>query len=363
MKCSIIKIELLFCFFAIFYKCSNERVVHPLKESTPVFTKQCMLEYDTLHTDYLLSYPVALYLTDSLLIIQDFRDKTSFFHVLDRESGKFKQEFGAIGRGPGELLSASYSSSFSLNKDTLYVFDDQAKKIVSYVNKGHTFGYYSEYVIPSAITQKGNIMNCFNINDRFWALGYNGIFNKNRFVVFNQNASSYRETGEYPNLSDYNITPTNMYQLFYGPSFIRINNSKTKAVFGTYKGGIMEVFDLSGIESGVLEKDTSLLFHAPYKLGESLESNSGITFGFEDLCITEHEIYALINGKTGEENPYFAKAVKVFDLKGNPIVEYLSDLNLRCIAVDVNNREFYAIAYEPNEIGFFLIRGVISHSL
>lgn len=338
----------------ILHSCVNEGAIS-LSVTEPLFRVKQELSFQPIHSDYLMSYPVAIYLTDSSIILQDSRGKDYFFHAINRKTGRLESEFGAVGRAPGELLSAAYSNTISTNKDTLSLFDDESKKIVHYVNSNGTFKFYSEYKIPETINSKGNIKICLNHKGAYLAAGYNGLFIKNRFAIFNDRSQIIRTIGEYPNMSSYNIDSTNYQQLFYGPSFFRLNPSKTKAAFGTYKGALMEIFDLSKFPDEI-KKDTSILFCAPFNKNETLDKNSGIRFGFEDLVITRNRIYTLFNGKTGAENPYFTKDIKVFNLKGEPVIEYNIGIDLRCLAVDEDTNEIYAIVYEPTEKGFFLIK-------
>jgi hypothetical protein len=77
------------------------------------FASSIDIPYEIMYTDFLLSYPKCMILSDDYLIIQDDRGHDFYFHAINRISGELAMEYGRKGIGPGEILYASANPVFN----------------------------------------------------------------------------------------------------------------------------------------------------------------------------------------------------------------------------------------------------------
>jgi hypothetical protein len=228
----------------------------------------------------------------------------------------------------------------------LQIFDLDRRSLCYYfINEDNTI---CNNVIDVSAKYNLYLQNFFDLDSLYLATGMNGILNNKRFVVFNKSFELIDGFEEYPVL-DYNKEKNKKFkENLLNIYFIKISPDKKNLAFASYKTGLLEVFSLNELPEKII-KVKSLLFAPPMK------NNSEDIFGFEDVFVTNRYIYTLYNGKTADENPYYSKSIKVFDWNGNFTVEYHTGIDMRCLAVDENNKIIYAIAYS-DEKGFFLIQ-------
>jgi hypothetical protein len=316
-------------------------------------THQVNISYEELYTDYLLSYPECILLTDSFLIIQDDRAQTAFYHAIDRISGLLAFEFGQKGNGPGELLLTTLSPFYDKFKNGIQIFDRNRKSICYYDLNEHKIICKS---ILDDISQKHNLFlsQLFDLDEFYLAAGSNGVLDNSRFVIFDKSFELKNVFNEYPILDNNRKVNEELKEKLLNIHFLKISPNKKKAVFASYEIGLLEIFNIDELPNK-MPKTKSLLLTKPVKYKDET------LFGFEDVFVTDNFIYALHNGKTAEDNPYYSKSIKVFDWDGNPIVEYKTGVDMRCLAIDEVKKIIYAVAY-TDEKGFFLIQAKYDNS-
>lgn len=346
------------CLIFILYSCQEVTKMPPLEITNVEFKIEEKVDFSYLESDLLVSYPISMFITDSLIVIQDYQGIKSFFYVLDRTTGRLLSNFVHLGHGSDEVLNTSNNYILSEKCDTLTIYDDKSRRLFEYILLGNSFKYSKK----ESTTDKENrnniwIKEYFKIDDKIsFSTGYNGSFEKNRFLIFDQEKSI--PTCDYPNMSLFLYKDDKLSDLFYGPSFFKINKNNKKAAFGTYKGGLLQIIDLSKLPKKI-SIDTTLLLCSPYE-GE-LETRIN-RYGFEDIFVTNKYIYTLYNGKTTLENDYFANEILIFNWDGTSKIKLLSELSLRCLCVDEKKREILAVAYHP-EKSFCLIKIVLKDEL
>lgn len=314
------------------------------------------LEYEKLEkvnftklSELLIQYPLSMFVTDSLIVVQEYDATESFFYTFDRLSGIKVGSFLKKGNSGQEALNIS--NNYLLEDNQLSLYDDAKKQLITYSICDNDFVFQgTESTLAKNTDNSVWIKNYFKLNDSIsFALGCNGVFDQNLLLIFADEQSV--PSCANPDLSKYLSDEDKLTDVLFGPSFFKINTHVKKAVFGTYKGGLFQIFDLSTLPGGIV-LDTTSLFCAPYD--GSLQDRK-IRYGFEDIFVTDNYIYALYNGKKSDENEYFAQEILIFDWSGECKFKLESDLYLRSLCVDEDQNELFAAAYD-NEIGFYLVK-------
>lgn len=331
-----------FVFLLFFGGCSNNIRI---EVSDVVFEKEEKVAFKKIETDFLFSYPVSLLLTDSLLIVQDERGHSFFFHALHRKSWDLQSEFATKGNAPGELLYPSYSPHIKDN--TLQVFDYNMRCINFYEIEGSKVLFKNMRSFTRQIKNNAFIRQCIDIGDKYIATGDNGFFDQNQIALFDSSFNQPKTFERDLVLSSNKNENTKLKRELYNIYFLKTNPSMSFMVLASYKIGVLEIFDLEKDPDNV-RKINSLILTPP------LDQENNTIYGFEDVFVTDNYIYALHNGKSAKENPLLAKNIKVFDKSGDPVVQYNVGVDMRCLAVDEKQNIIYAIAYTEEE-GFFLI--------
>ncbi len=309
------------------------------------------IEFESFDEDLFVPYPVSMFVTDSLIVIQDYQGGKAFFYALDRFKGVPIRTFANKGRGNEEVLSTSINYLLSDANDTVWVYDDTRKRLMEFNIKGRDVVLNDKQSIMDLEKySKGWIKDVYNIKDDiFFSMGCSGIFDNNRFLISKgeQNFACV----ENPNMDKYLSEKDKLSDLFYGPSYFKVNKKNEKAAFGTYKGGLFQIFDLSKLPQKIVT-DTTLLLCVPF---EGTYDQREIRFGFEDIFVTDKYIYTLYNGKNSVENNYFAKDILIFNWDGTPKIKLLSDIYLKCLCVDEKTKEIFAVGFNQ-ERSFFLVK-------
>lgn len=309
------------------------------------------ITFESFDEDLLVPYPISMFVTDSLIIIQDYQGGKAFFYALDRFSGVQVMTFAKKGNGSEEVISASNNYLLSNASDTVWIYDDIRKRLMEFNIRGRDIVLNNKQnMMDIEKISKGWIKDIYNIKDNiFFSLGCSGVFDNSRFLISEgkKNTACVKN----PNMNKYLSEKDKLSDLFYGPSHFKVNKRNKKAAFGTYKGGLFQIFDLSRLPQEIVT-DTTLLLCAPF---EGAYDRREIRFGFEDIFVTDQYIYALYNGKNSVENQYFARDILVFNWDGTPKIKLLSDLYLKCFCIDEKAKEIFAVAYDQ-ESSFFLVK-------
>ncbi len=307
--------------------------------------------FESFDEDLLVPYPVSMFVTDSLLIIQDYQGGKAFFYALDRFKGVPVMTFANRGNGNEEVISTSINYLLSDATDTVWIYDDTRKRLMEFNIRGREVILNNKQSIIDIETySKGWVKDIYNIKDDvFFSMGYGGVFDNNRFLISEGKKNTVCVKN--PNMDKYLSEKDKLSDLFYGPSYFKVNKRNQKAAFGTYKGGLFQIFDLSKLPQKIVT-DTTLLLCVPF---EGTYDQREIRFGFEDIFVTDKYIYALYNGKNNAENEYFAKGILVFNWDGTPKIKLLSDIYLKCLCVDEKAKEIFAVGFNQ-EKSFFLVK-------
>lgn len=312
------------------------------------------IEYEVIKTDYLFSYPECLVLNDEHIIIKDEYNKEYLFHAIDLLTGKILYEFAQKGLGPNEYLSSTLNVDFNKDTKTLSFFDPNGRKYHSFIGSYNDNSFVYKHKSEELVKLNENIREIIKKDDRYILTGECNTFNKNRFVVTNESWEVLNASGRYPNVNQYLNTTEDCRQMLYNSVFYKTSPNGKNAIFATYKGSLLEFFDISECEDSI-KTIKSLLLDYPIKKEQKDNESDGWIYGFEDVYVTDNYVYAIYNGKTSKENPMFGQNILVYDWHGNIINRYKTDLYLRCIAVNELQKEIYVIACKDDE-DFFLAK-------
>lgn len=298
--------------------------------------------------NYLLSYPTAMFFADGHLIIKDEKGHQKLFHVLESD-GKLVQEFLEQGGGPEEYALSSFNAQLSDNH-ILEMYDASQRKILSFESKEGHFCFSSAFSLKN---RDENIREMINCGDFYLAMGVNGLFDDYRFLVLDTLGNVKKATGTYPAIQpDLFAKPEEDLQtlLFHTP-FFRVSPDRKKAVFASYKGALIQFFDLSSLPDSVATK--SILLERPKKKEQITREHEGWVYGFEDVYATNDCVYAIYNGETAVENPELGRCILRYDWNGNLLNRYRTDKGLRCLAVDEGSGTVFLVSYVDDEMKFF----------
>jgi hypothetical protein len=289
------------------------------------------------------AYPQDIYVLDSILLIADFYDKETAFHIFDKGTGIWKRSFGQKGQGPTDLLFpiATYlkdnnqkiaAYSFNLQKEVSFdLSDEKNNPITSKINNPE--GLY----IADIISASNNMyIRGIGLQVRFGSITEKGIN-----ILSN----------DYPLLLSKDKKEENNAIFNYMPSW-SISPDGTKMVSATYIGGIVELFK---IEEEHLVSGALLPFYKPqYKIvnGATPISVSWIEetiFGFQGVYSTDNNIYLLVNGGSAMDKSFFSKKIIVLDWSGNLIMQYNLDRGINSFTIDEDTKSIYAISFTEDE--------------
>lgn len=331
----------------------------PEEVSIPVLpldlTSATSVPYQVVRTDYLFSYPECMWIDGDCLIVQDKRAVTKLFHLISLTDGLLKEEFCLWGDGPGEYSDATLNTVWDRTKGTLSYFSANKRALVTYRKYGDFFKYSDSHSLRGMEGSKDtHFKEMIPCGKYYIALGERGIFQQRRFAVLDSACQIMNQLGNYPALSDLLVDPENdLQKMLFDPALFKISPDWGKAVFATYRGALIQFYDLKGLPDSIHHVYSRQL-EVPIKKSQISKEHEGWVYGFEDVSVTDSAVYAIYNGETAEENPLLGKKILVFDWQGNLQKIYQLDLNLRCLTIDERRHCIYAVGY-TEEDGFFLV--------
>lgn len=313
-----------------------------LKDCEEIVYKEIILD------DLLLSYPTGMFFINGELVVKDEKGHQTLFHMITKE-GETVQEFLKQGNGPEEYITSNFNSQLS-EDGILDMFDSSRKNIVSFKIKDGIFQFSG---IRSIAKVKEFVLEAIDYGDYILAMGANGRFQKNRFLVLDTLGNVIRAMGDYPEIQPELLDEPkeDLQTILFHTSFFRMAPDKKKAVFASYKGALMQFLDLSALPDSVLIR--SIQLEKPKKKEQITREHDGWVYGFEDIYVTNDHVYAIYNGETAIENPEFGRYLLKYDWKGNLLKQYKLDVGIRCLAVDETNKIIYFVGYVNDEMRLF----------
>ena len=348
---------IVFVFF--FFSCNSERT--EIKRENLVFPKVLQLKSEEIdvHPEIMGSVVDMALMDDSTLILVDYIKRSHAISIRNMATNSLIKKLAARGKGPGEVISPSFNSFYNSKERKFQLFEPNLKKLIEYeFEEEHEYNI-NEYVFLSTPQNNGEFnLDLFKVNDYFISTGIGGKYEENRFAIFDKDRVLIDFLGGYPNLGE-DLKNEHVTQIMAYAPVVAIKPDKTRLLYCTYIGGVLEIFDISKLPNQIKKIKERVLFPPVYF--ENIDSHGHIEvrwddntiIGFEDAYVTDNYIYTLLNGSLGENYKY-PNIITVFDWNANPVSQYVLDVDIRSLAVDEKNEVIYAVTY--TEEGNNLVR-------
>lgn len=298
--------------------------------------------------NYWPSYPTGMFIVNGNLIIKDEKGYQLLFHVLT-EDGRLVQEFLGRGGGPEEYVASDFNAQLSDGHE-LEMFDTARGRLISYALDNGRF-VFSRAFLPQ--TSDGTIREIVNAGHYYLAMGENGHFDDNRFLVLDTLGNTVNFMGSYPAIHPDLLVNAekDLQTILYHTSFFRLSPNKQRAVFASYKGALIQFFDLSSLPDSITTRSVQL--ERPKKKEQIAQDHEGWVYGFEDVYTTCNHVYAIYNGETAIDNPELGQFILKYDWNGNLLATYKANMGLRSLAVDEASGRVFLIGYINSEMKLF----------
>jgi hypothetical protein len=196
-----------------------------------------------MNTDFLLSYPKCLILTDDYLIIQDSHAHDFYYHIIKKDSGILVKEFGMKGQGPKDFIQATINPLYNYKKNEIQIFDQEKRCLCYYdINNNDIF---SQNINNAAAKYQFYLTNFFDMDSCYLATGMNGYLNTSRFVVFDKSLKLIGKQEYYPVLDCDDDINRELNSQVFNIFFLKISPNKKNMVFASYRIGLMEIFSMN----------------------------------------------------------------------------------------------------------------------
>ena len=324
------------CLLALLSSCSTK------KEQKEVVVQS--LKHELLMGDEYLIGRVSdmTLMNDSIpVVINVASDK--IFQVLDHSRKKLI-EVGNVGQGPDDFLLSfgllpSAANAFSVSDinrrrfSTVYLNPEDDSWRVE-----HHFKYDSImhiYIKPIA-------------NNRYVATG---IYDDCHLMLLDEKGTPLKGFGEWPyqDEQEKKVPGTTRARVYQGK--LEVSPSKDKLVFAVTSGDMLYFYRiLPNGELELISKQENAYAH--------YDHSSGAHYGTAlhhhlDACTTEDYVYTLYSGRSLKEHGmscFQGNLIRVYDWEGNLVKKLQLDIDVKQMAVSMDNRKIYAIADLPDPV-------------
>lgn len=157
---------------------------------------------------------------------------------------------------------------------------------------------------------------------------------------------------------DYNLKEE-VWSVFSSNTSTFIKPDKSRLVNATKIGAILEIFDFDG-DMNMSSMCNMFIYKPIYGIAQGAKplfvvSNEDTLLGFENICVTDNYIYALLYDNDVRMRP---KSVSVFSWDCKPIKKIYLDKPVTKMCVDEDNGKIYLLAisekngYDLNVLDF-----------
>lgn len=265
------------------------------------------------------------------------------FQVLDHSQKKLI-EVGNVGQGPDDFLLSfgllpSAENAFSASDvnrrrfSTVYLNPEDDSWRVE-----HHFKYDSImhiYIKPIA-------------NNRYVATG---IYDDCHLMLLDEKGTPLKGFGEWPYQDEQERKVPGKIRASVYQGKLEVGPSKDKLVFAVTSGDMLYFYRiLPNGELELISKQENAYAH--------YDHSSGAHYGTAlhhhlDACTTEDYVYTLYSGRSLKEHGmscFQGNLIRVYDWKGNLVKKLQLDIDVKQMAVSMDNRKIYAIADLPDPV-------------
>ena len=313
-----------------------------LKYADLSFPETKSLKGEVCNDHFLFNYPQAMFIQDSLLIVKD-DNYGGMIHIFNK-AGQYKRSAIEKGRGPGEIV---LPISVDISGNKVMVCEVNLRRLIIYdlckILNGEATYHTDEYSLR---------------NEPYWIV--QAIWYKDSSIVVKSNNDQMR----YGLFIDNKVIPTYLkypisvfdqeenWSVWDNFSRWKFKPDYSKMVTTTYIGSIMEIFNSESITNIVSEQ--LLPIHQPkYGLAEGarpkwITSSDDTVIGFQDLFVTDSQIYALIYGVNVNDMEANLPSIYVLSWNGEPKIKYQFKERLYTFSVDEQEKTIYAIVMQDD---------------
>lgn len=293
----------------------------------------------------LFSIPLQMITKDSLLIVLDRYQKennTYIYKAFNTNNGNTISTFGRIGRGPDEFQFPSFLTDISYNSNLFGVYN------------GKRF-MFNELSIDSIVSNSGRltVRSFQNLNnfyskiiktDKKHFFG-SGFFDKGRYALSDTAGNIITVKGDYPFESQFNLSKRDLGMAFQCK--LKKHPNKQLVVSATANSANLEIIKV-GSDGFKIEKKINsyptIFENNGSKNRIDVDVSKENRYGYQNVTVTKNYIYALYSGKKMDKAYHYTDTILVFDWKGDPVIRYNLDQEVRYISAQANNEALFAIS-------------------
>ncbi len=323
--------------------------------SLPESLPEQLCASDTLNDSYPFVYPEQILRYDSLLIVFDFLDWESVFHVFSDRDGRFLYSVGRKGNGPGEVIMPT-SPTIDPTDRSLALWDARQKRLVRFrlpASSNDSVRYLDYRQNPRNSSYFSQIIahdGSYYVAGHVDPLRFGKLERDSVRVLYSDYPLLTSEDAE-ANRSVWNYFPCT-----------RITRDGRKMVQSCYVGAALELFS---IDKDRIQSDTLLAFTPPiYRIIEGTRPRwvgtiDETLLGVLDVQISDRYIYALISQQSLTSDPLAAEGsayIHVFDWSGQPVCRLKLSRLIECFSVDESHGLIYGMAFDEESGEYQLLR-------
>lgn len=304
-------------------------------ETVPLSTLRQQEERD----DVYMRYPYRVRLDDSLLYVMDLHAPEAYCHQFTYPDLAYIRSFAVRGNEPKTFLAAD---NMRLDKDGHLSILDANRHLIAHIDTDDGT-LLAEWALPPDLIRT---LDFVALNESLFIVpDYTGSY---RYSLVGKNGSIVRNVGEIPKDKKEKSSGVALAQGWR--AFIDYNERNGVLAMATQLGQVLEIYDVP---------NDTIVSVAVGECGRPVFDNrSGYAIpngimGYGDVQVGDKYIYVLFWGtsfeeiRKGESLLEGGNLVEVFDLKGNPVLQYQLDRNIsgffiveeeqKMIALDVNS--------------------------
>lgn len=290
----------------------------------------------------LLIFPSTIAILDSLIIIGD-RD-LSALQIYTLPEVTYVTTIGQRGQGPGEFMTI-----WSLNNDysrsnNLWVYDPNLHRLTN-ISLDHGTSQ------PMITLRMGIPYNPVVINDTL-IISPGLSLTDGRFGAYNKSGNLLQSIGEIPGDREDNVPVPIHLQAYQG--VLRVKPDYSLLAMSLLYADKIDILELDGtLVTSIIGPIESTPIYDVVSVDET--PVMAIDFektrvGYIDIAVTNTFIYALFSGRLRADDPanfFKGNKIHIYDWHGDLVQKLAVDDDLFKIAVDMNDKNLYAIREYP----------------
>jgi hypothetical protein len=292
--------------------------------------------------------PHILTIKNGKVVLASIRGE-NLIHIIDQKTMEYLVGKGNPGEGPDEIMNV-WEFDMGFNENTIWAYSNTGKSFYEFDLSD------SSKSAVSKIRQSGDWIQGMSMNwvKRNEIISYMN-FSDNKFIIFDSLGKEISKAGPWSTTAK--ISDESKFVLSdLNQGSKSINRDKLKLVLAKVKFDEFEIFDLNNqtikVLKGPVNKEFNYTIQTDGNVNVAIADENSV-YGYNNSYITENYIFLVFIGKTRQqlgESKETSRDIFQFDLEGNPIAHFETNVSIRSIAVDEKQKKIYAIT-EDREPG------------